>query len=69
MKPFIESQSDEIAANFLALKARDRYAIDMAASVNIGDKPRDLEAGERAGVGTNILFTGGGPAAGEGGQS
>ena len=40
------------------LKARDKYAIDMAASVSIGDKPRDVEAGERAGVGTNILFTG-----------
>lgn len=49
---------DRKPAPGLFLKARDRYAIDMAASVNIGDKPRDLEAGERAGVGTNILFTG-----------
>lgn len=49
---------DRKPAPGLFLKARDRYAIDMAASVNIGDKPRDLEAGERAGVGTNLLFTG-----------
>jgi len=42
----------------LFLKARDKYGIDMAASVSIGDKPRDVEAGERAGVGRNILFTG-----------
>ena len=40
------------------LKARDKYSIDMSASVNIGDKPRDVEAGERAGVGVNMLFTG-----------
>jgi D,D-heptose 1,7-bisphosphate phosphatase len=42
----------------LFLKARDRHGIDMAASVSLGDKPRDVEAGERAGVGRNILFTG-----------
>ena len=40
------------------LKARDRYGIDMSASVSLGDKPRDVEAGERAGVGRNLLFTG-----------
>ena len=40
------------------LKARDKYSIDMSASVNIGDKPRDVEAGARAGVGVNMLFTG-----------
>lgn len=40
------------------LKARDKYSIDMSASVNIGDKPRDVEAGERAGVGVNMLFSG-----------
>jgi len=42
----------------LFLKARDRHGIDMAASVSLGDKPRDVEAGERAGVGRNILFPG-----------
>ena len=40
------------------LKARDRYGIDMSASVNVGDRERDLEAGRRAGVGRNILFEG-----------
>lgn len=40
------------------LKARDKYGIDMAASVSLGDKPRDVEAGERAGIGRNLLFTG-----------
>ena len=42
----------------LFLKARDRYGIDMSASVSLGDKQRDVEAGERAGVGRNLLFTG-----------
>ncbi len=40
------------------LSARDKYGIDMANSIAIGDKHRDVEAGERAGVGKNILFTG-----------
>ncbi len=42
----------------LFLKARDKWGIDMAASVSLGDKPRDVEAGERAGVGRNYLFQG-----------
>ncbi|MGN0855328.1 MAG: D-glycero-alpha-D-manno-heptose-1,7-bisphosphate 7-phosphatase [Kiritimatiellia bacterium] len=42
----------------LFLKARDKYGLDMAASVSLGDKPRDVEAGARAGVGKNLLFTG-----------
>ncbi len=42
----------------LFLKARDKYDIDMARSVNVGDHDRDLEAGLRAGVGKNILFAG-----------
>ena len=39
-------------------KAQAQYDIDMAASVNIGDRDRDLEAGRRAGVGRNVLFVG-----------
>ena len=39
-------------------KAQAKYDIDMAASVNIGDRDRDLEAGRRAGVGRNVLFVG-----------
>ena len=42
----------------LFIKARDRHGIDMSASVSIGDKPRDVEAGRRAGVGTNLLYEG-----------
>ena len=42
----------------LFLKARDKSGLDMAASVSLGDKPRDVEAGARAGVGRNILFGG-----------
>ena len=40
------------------LKAMKKHNINMKNSVNIGDKERDLEAGRRAGVGRNLLFTG-----------
>lgn len=42
----------------LFLKAREMYDIDMAASISIGDKERDVVAGERASVGTNVLYRG-----------
>jgi len=42
----------------LFLKAKEKYDIDMSASVNVGDRERDLEAGRRAGVGRNVLFEG-----------
>lgn len=42
----------------LFLKAQKKHDVDMSASVNVGDKDRDLKAGEAAGVGTNILFDG-----------
>ena len=42
----------------LFLKARDRHGFDMAASVSVGDKPRDAEAGRRAGVGKNLIYGG-----------
>lgn len=42
----------------LFLKAKEKYDIDMAASVNVGDRDRDIEAGRRAGVGKNFLFSG-----------
>lgn len=44
------------------IKARDKHCIDMSASFNLGDKPRDIDAGLAAGVGTNVLFTGEYPA-------
>ena len=40
------------------LLARDKYGIDMASSINIGDSQRDIDAGLAAGVGRNILFNG-----------
>ncbi len=37
------------------LEAKDRFGIDMAASWMIGDKPSDIEAARRAGVGHTYL--------------
>ena len=38
------------------LKARDAHALDMAASVSVGDKERDIIAAKKAGVGVNVLL-------------
>ncbi|MBR4834089.1 MAG: HAD family hydrolase [Thermoguttaceae bacterium] len=38
------------------LKAKVLLNIDMSASVSLGDKERDVEAGVAAGVGKNLLF-------------
>lgn len=40
------------------LKAAEKYKIDMAASLAVGDKARDIEAAQRAGVGRTVLFYG-----------
>lgn len=40
------------------IEAMEKYNIDMANSVSIGDKDRDIEAGRKAGVGKNFQFTG-----------
>lgn len=40
------------------IKARDKYGIDMAQSVSVGDKERDIEAAQKAGCGKNFLFIG-----------
>ena len=40
----------------LFLKARDKYGINMAESVSVGDKERDILAAQKAGVGRNFLF-------------
>ena len=37
-------------------KAREKFGLDMAASLSLGDKERDIEAARRAGVGVNVLF-------------
>jgi histidinol-phosphate phosphatase family domain/HAD-superfamily hydrolase, subfamily IIIA len=38
------------------LATQRKHGIDMAASVSLGDRMRDVEAGQLAGVGTNVLF-------------
>jgi D,D-heptose 1,7-bisphosphate phosphatase len=38
-------------------KAQEAHALDMAVSVSVGDKERDILAAQKAGVGVNILFT------------
>lgn len=47
----------------MILQARDEFGIDLARSVLIGDKASDIEAGRRAGVGTNLWFRPGAVAA------
>ena len=49
----------------LFLKAWDAYSLDLAASVSIGDKERDITAARKAGVGVNILLGGGAATAAE----
>ena len=39
------------------LLAQKRHALDMAACVSVGDKPRDVEAAQAAGCGRNFLYT------------
>lgn len=53
--PYLE-HPDRKPAPGLFLRARDRWGIDMATSLSLGDKPRDVEAGSRAGVGRNFLL-------------
>ena len=38
------------------LKAQKKYEINMAESVSVGDKQRDIDAARKAGVGRNFLF-------------
>ena len=40
----------------MIIAARDEFGYDLARSVLIGDKPTDIEAGRRAGVGLNLLI-------------
>jgi D-glycero-D-manno-heptose 1,7-bisphosphate phosphatase len=40
----------------MILQARDEFSLDLLRSVLVGDKESDIEAGRRAGVGTNILL-------------
>jgi histidinol phosphatase-like enzyme len=47
----------------LFLKAEAKWGIDMAASLFLGDKERDVQAGKNAGVGRNYLLSDGGGSA------
>ncbi|WP_038051980.1 D-glycero-beta-D-manno-heptose 1,7-bisphosphate 7-phosphatase [Thioalkalivibrio sp. ALJ1] len=40
----------------MLLRARDDLGLDLAQSVMLGDRPSDLEAAHRAGVGIGLLF-------------
>lgn len=53
--PLLESP-DRKPAPGLFLRARDTWDIDMAGSLSLGDKPRDVQAGLNAGVGRNYLL-------------
>jgi len=41
----------------LFLAAQKKHGIDMSASVSLGDKERDIQAGRRAGIGKNVLLS------------
>lgn len=55
----------------MLLQARDELGLDLARSVLVGDKPSDIEAGRRAGVGTTLWLVrkGGMPSAGTAGAT
>lgn len=54
--PYLEHE-DRKPLPGMFLKAKDRYNIDMAASLAVGDKERDVEAALSAGVGKCYLYT------------
>lgn len=56
--PSVDDEHEDRKPNpGLFLKARDKYGFDMALSASLGDKERDVQAGMRAGVGANFLFS------------
>lgn len=55
--PFLDAEHPDRKPNpGLILKAKEKYDLDLSASILLGDSERDIEAGQRAGVGTNILY-------------
>ena len=61
---FLKDDSSRKPNPGMILQACSEYDLDLAGSILVGDKMSDIEAGERAGVGLNILlsrtvFTGG----------
>ena len=39
-----------IAMSFMILQAKDEFDVDLSASILIGDKPSDMQAGKAAGI-------------------
>lgn len=54
--PYLEGEDRKPNAGMF-MKAQKKYNIDMRASISVGDKARDVEAGQKAGVGKNFLFS------------
>lgn len=40
------------------IEAKEKYNIDISSSISLGDKERDIEAAQKAGVSKNFLFKG-----------
>lgn len=55
--PLLHDEINRKPAPGLFLQAADRWGINMAASLSLGDKERDVQAGIHAGVGRNYLLS------------
>lgn len=40
----------------MILSAKEDFNLDLSSSILVGDRPRDIEAGQAAGVGCNLLY-------------
>lgn len=55
--PFLDENHPDRKPNpGLILKAQKKYNLDLSASILIGDSERDIEAGNRAGIGITVLY-------------
>ncbi len=55
--PLLHDTQNRKPAPGLFLQAAEQWDIDMAASLSLGDKERDVQAGINAGVGRNYLLS------------
>ncbi len=55
--PFLKSE-DRKPNSGMFIKAKEKHNIDMANSISLGDKERDIIAGKNSGIGKNFLFNG-----------
>lgn len=58
LPPYRVDSPDRKPAPGMILKAAAKYDLDLARSILLGDKQSDIDAGEAAGVGKNILISG-----------